>query len=175
MVYKKVDMERVRHQATEIRLLGLDVDGVLTDGRLHIDTEGREHKIFHARDGFGLRQVLEAGIEIAIISGRSSPAVMARMVDLGISEVHLGQRNKLPVIKAIMKRMKIDFDAVAYVGDDVPDVEIMKQAGLAVAVADAHPELDAIADWHTSLGGGYGAVREVCDLLLAAQAESAAR
>jgi 3-deoxy-D-manno-octulosonate 8-phosphate phosphatase (KDO 8-P phosphatase) len=171
VVYKKVDLEIVRQQATSVRLLVLDVDGVLTDGRLQYDADGRECKEFHVRDGYGIRRALEAGIEVALISGRKSTPVKQRAKELGIRHVHLGIADKLPELEKLTSRLGIDMDAVAYVGDDVPDLPCLAAAGLAIAVADAHSDLDAVADWHTHSGGGLGAVREVCDLLLAAHRE----
>jgi 3-deoxy-D-manno-octulosonate 8-phosphate phosphatase (KDO 8-P phosphatase) len=169
VVYKKVDLDRVYEQAASVQLLVLDVDGVLTDGRLHFDSNGNEYKVFHVRDGYGIRQLLEAGFQIAVISGRKSVAVEKRTAELGIHHVHLGVREKLPVLEGLLKQLGIDASAAAYVGDDMPDVECMQLAGLSIAVADAHHQLDAVADWHTHHGGGDGAVREVCDLLLAAR------
>jgi 3-deoxy-D-manno-octulosonate 8-phosphate phosphatase (KDO 8-P phosphatase) len=168
-VYKKVDLDKVYEQAAAIRLLVLDVDGVLTDGRLHFDSKGNEAKVFHVRDGYGIRQLLEAGLTVAVISGRKSKAVEKRVAELGIEHVHLGVSDKLGVFESLLKQLGLDASAAACVGDDTPDLECMRAAGLAIAVADAHHDLDAVADWHTHLGGGQGAVREVCDLLLAAR------
>jgi len=168
VVYKKVDLDKVHRQATGIRLLVLDVDGVLTDGRLQFDADGRECKVFHVRDGFGIRRVLDAGIEVALLSGRKSTPVRQRAKELGIKHVHLGIADKLPELEKMADKLGIELSAVACVGDDVPDLPCLAAAGLAIAVADAHADLDAVADWHTHSGGGLGAVREVCDLLLAA-------
>lgn len=169
MVYKKVDMDRVRQQAAGIRLLVLDCDGVLTDGHIHYDADGREFKVFHVRDGYGIRRLLDAGVEIAVISGRGCVAVEKRMAELGVQHVHLGVGDKIAVFRELLDRLGLEAADVACVGDDVPDLECMDAAGLAIAVADAHPDLDAVADWHTHQGGGRGAVREVCDLLLRAR------
>ena len=169
MVYKKVDMDKVRQQAAGIRLLVLDCDGVLTDGRIQYDADGREFKVFHVRDGYGIRRLLDAGVEIAVISGRGCVAVEKRMAELGVQHVHLGVGDKIAVFRELLDRLGFEATDVACVGDDVPDLECMDAAGLAIAVADAHPDLDAVADWHTHLGGGRGAVREVCDLLLRAR------
>ena len=166
MVYKKVDMDKVRQQASEVRLLVLDVDGVLTDGRLQFDAQGRECKVFHVRDGYGIRRLLDAGIEVALISGRKSVPVEKRAQELGIRHVYLGVENKLARLRLLAEKIGVSQNAIACVGDDVPDIECMRAAGLAIAVADAHADLDAVADWHTHHGGGQGAVREVCDLLL---------
>ncbi len=169
VVYKKVDMDKVRRQASSINLLVLDVDGVLTDGSIGLDAEGREYKVFHVRDGYGIRRVLDAGIEVAIISGRSCLAVEQRASELGIRHVHLGVADKIAVLNDLLTKLGLATEAVACVGDDTPDLDCMRAAGLAVAVADAHADLDAVADWHTQHGGGRGAVREVCDLLLSAR------
>ncbi len=169
MVYKKVDMEKVRQQAGGIALLVLDVDGVMTDGRIQLDADGREFKVFHVRDGCGIRQVLDAGIEVAIISGRSCVAVEKRAADLGIKHVHLGVSNKIAVFNELLQKLDLTAAVTACVGDDTPDIECLQAAGLAIAVADAHQDLDAVADWHTQKAGGRGAVREVCDLLLSAR------
>jgi 3-deoxy-D-manno-octulosonate 8-phosphate phosphatase (KDO 8-P phosphatase) len=150
-------------------LLVLDVDGVLTDGRLHFDSKGQEGKVFHVRDGYGIRKLLEAGFTVAVISGRKSTAVKKRMAELGIEHVYLGVSDKLTVFNGLLQKLGITAAAAACVGDDTPDLECLQAAGLAIAVADAHHDLDAVADWHTHLGGGQGAVREVCDLLLAAR------
>jgi 3-deoxy-D-manno-octulosonate 8-phosphate phosphatase (KDO 8-P phosphatase) len=157
----------LREKAAAIRLLVLDVDGVLTDGRLHFDADGKEHKIFHSHDGYGLHRLMDAGIEVAVISGRRSLAVKARLAELEILHVYLGKPNKLAALNEIMSRLELSAESVAYVGDDVPDRQCMEHVGLAVAVADAHRAITAIADWSTSLGGGRGAVRQVCDLILA--------
>jgi 3-deoxy-D-manno-octulosonate 8-phosphate phosphatase (KDO 8-P phosphatase) len=162
-------MDKVRQQAAHIRLLALDVDGVLTDGRLQYDARGRECKVFHVRDGCGLRQIIDAGFQVALISGRQSVPVETRAEELGIQHVYLGVTDKLAVLGELTEKLRVDLASVAYVGDDVPDIGCLQAAGLAIAVADAHASLDAIVDWHTHLGGGQGAVREVCDLLLAAQ------
>jgi 3-deoxy-D-manno-octulosonate 8-phosphate phosphatase (KDO 8-P phosphatase) len=168
VVYKKVDLDRVRLKAADIHLLVLDVDGVLTDGHLPFDAKGRECKVFHVRDGYGIRRVLEMGIEVALISGRKSVPVKKRADELGIQHVFLGAKDKLATLNKLAEKLGISLSAIACVGDDVPDLECMRAAGLGIAVADAHSDLDAVADWHTHLGGGQGAVREVCDLLLSA-------
>jgi len=169
VVYKKVDMDKVQKQAAAVRLLVLDCDGVLTDGRIQYDADGREFKVFHVRDGFGIRRLLQSGVQIAVISGRGCVAVEKRMAELGVQHVHLGVSDKLSVFRELLERLGLSAADAACVGDDVPDLECMQAAGLAIAVADAHPDLDAVADWHTQQGGGLGAVREVCDLLLRAR------
>lgn len=160
------DFENVRAKAAAIRLLVLDVDGVLTDGRLQFDADGREQKVFHAQDGYGIRRLMEAGIEVAVISGRKSLAVKSRLAELRLVHSYLGVDEKLSSLQKIMNTMELSPESVAYVGDDIPDQECMQYVGLAIAVANAHPAVVVIADWQTELGGGQGAVREVCDRLL---------
>lgn len=159
----------VWQRARAIRLLILDVDGVLTDGRLYFGPKGETLKVFHVRDGHGLKMAQRAGIEVAFVSGRRSDAAYHRAKELGISRFHEGVRDKVAVMEEIMAAMQIQPAEVAAVGDDLVDLPIMARAGLAVAVADAVPEVLAAAQWVTSLPGGSGAVREVCDLLLKAQ------
>ena len=152
-----------------IRLLVLDVDGVMTDGRLHYDAQGREAKVFHVHDGHGIKQAMRAGIEIAVISGRRSAAVKARLAELGIEHVRLGQETKSRAFTDLTTRLDIPPEACACMGDDEPDLPIMQAAGIGIAVANAHPTVRGQADWQTALGGGQGAVREVCDALIAAR------
>ena len=155
-----------------IRLLVLDVDGVLTDGRLHYGPEGERDKVFHVRDGFGLRAVAAAGVTVAVISGRDTPAVAQRCAELGIREVQQGVADKAQALEALLARLGIAARECACVGDDTPDVPLLRRAGLAVAVADAHADARRVAHRRTRLGGGAGAVREVCDWLLAARARA---
>jgi 3-deoxy-D-manno-octulosonate 8-phosphate phosphatase (KDO 8-P phosphatase) len=156
-------------RARRVRLLVLDVDGVLTDGRLHIGALGEETKVFHVRDGSGIVAVQRAGIVVAIISGRDSPAVTRRAAELGIRHVRQGASDKGAVLEALLDELQLPAEALACVGDDTPDLPMLERAMLAVAVADAHPSARAAAHWTTSAAGGHGAVREVCDLLLTAQ------
>ena len=151
-----------------VRLLVLDVDGVLTDGRLHITANGEETKVFHVRDGSGIVAVQRAGIAVAIISGRDSPAVTRRAAELGIRHVRQGIADKGAALDELLRELQVTAEALACVGDDTPDVPMLERATLAVAVADAHPTARAAAHWTTPAAGGHGAVREVCDLLLTA-------
>ena len=155
-----------------IRLLVLDVDGVLTDGRLRYGPEGENVKVFHVRDGYGIRALAAAGVTIAVISGRSSAAVVRRCAELGIHELQQGVEDKAQALEALLARLGVAARDCACVGDDVPDVAMFRLAGLAVAVADAHPEARRAAHRRTRLAGGAGAVREVCDWLLAARARA---
>jgi len=159
----------VQERAKGIRLLILDVDGVLTDGSLYFGPGGEALKVFHVRDGQGIKMAQRAGIEVAFLSGRRSDAAYHRARELGITRFHEGLRDKVVVLEEIMAAMQIGPAEVAAVGDDLVDLPHMRRVGLAVAVADAGPEVKAAAHWVTTLPGGKGAVREVCDLLLKAQ------
>lgn len=158
-----------KKQASQIQLLVLDVDGVMTDGRLYFDANGQEAKVFHVRDGFGIKQVMKLGIEVAVISGRKSKAVEVRMAELGIKHVKLGQEKKIDALLAITEFLDVPMENVACLGDDLPDLPLIEAAGLGIAVADAHSTLLASADWCTQLVGGRGCVREVCDFLVEAR------
>jgi 3-deoxy-D-manno-octulosonate 8-phosphate phosphatase (KDO 8-P phosphatase) len=149
-----------------IRLLVLDVDGVLTDGRLWFGPDGEVMKSFHVRDGVGIKAVLGAGIEVAIISGRGSAAVERRAAELGIRHVRLGCENKAQALRDLLAELGVAASATACVVDDTPDLPMMALVALPVAVADAHPDVIAAARRVTVRPGGVGAVREVCDLLI---------
>ena len=163
-------MDAVLERARHIRLLVLDVDGVLTDGRLYLSAAGEELKVFHVRDGSGLVAVQRAGITVAIISGRDSAAVTRRAAELGIRHVRQGVGDKGAALDQLLDELGVSAAATACVGDDTPDVPMLRRAGLAIGVADAHPALLAAAHWVTPSNGGHGAVREACDLLLSARA-----
>ena len=149
-------------------MLVLDVDGVLTDGSIMYDDAGREMKTFHARDGFGIEMLQRAGVEVAILSGRKTPAVARRARELGIERCIQGSRDKVRDFKVLLGSLRLEAKAAAYVGDDVPDLKVMGLAGLAVAVADAHPSVKKAADHVTKIPGGRGAVREVADMIVSA-------
>jgi len=161
-----------RTDPAAIELLVLDVDGVLTDGRLYYGARGEVLKVFDVKDGHGIRRLLKSGVEVAIISGRDSPAVRRRARDLGIRHVFQGAGDKLAVLQKLLQQLRVEPRACACIGDDVPDVPMMRAAGLAFAVADAHPEALAAADRVTPNPGGRGAVRSVCDLLIAAREDA---
>lgn len=162
----KPNREPTEEQAARVSLLVLDVDGVMTDGRLYFDANGEEAKVFHVRDGFGIKQIMKTGIAVAVISGRRSKAVERRIAELNIEHARLGQEDKLDALVEISDSLGIPMNEIACMGDDLPDLPLLEAAGLGIAVADAHPELLAIADWHTQLAGGHGCVREVCDRLI---------
>jgi 3-deoxy-D-manno-octulosonate 8-phosphate phosphatase (KDO 8-P phosphatase) len=157
-------------RAAAIRLAVFDVDGVMTDGRLYLGPGGEETKALHVRDGLGLKRLAGAGVEVAVISGRASPAVAARLADLGITEVYLGQGDKAVCLAALRDERGLADHQIAVMGDDLPDVPLMAGAGLALAVADAVPEVRRAAHWVSIAPGGHGAVREACDLIVTALA-----
>ncbi len=159
----------IMDRARRVKLAVFDVDGVLTDGRLWYSDDGRELKSFNVKDGLGLKRLLANGIEVAIITARHSPMVTERTAELGIAHVHQGQDDKLACFNGLLQALELAADEVAYTGDDLPDLGPMMCVGLAIAVADAHATVRERAHWHTSLPGGSGAVREVCDLILTAQ------
>ncbi len=162
-------MQQLVEKAKKIRLVSFDVDGVLTDGRLFFDNQGQESKGFHARDGLGIKLLRQSGVEVAVISGRRSQSVTQRMAALDIAYVFQGQDNKLIALEELCQTLKIDYEQVAHVGDDVLDIPVMKRIGLSVAVQDAHDIVKLNADWCTDLPGGHGAAREVCDFVMKAQ------
>lgn len=168
MKYHRSEAE-VKERAARIRLLILDVDGVLTDGGLILHADGQESKVFHVHDGHGIRLVQRAGIEVALLTGRSSQVVADRAKNLGIELVVQGSRNKLIDYEKMLQQRRLDDQNVAYVADDLVDVPVLRRAGLAVAVADATVHIRDYCHACTISKGGKGAVREVCDFLLKAQ------
>ena len=160
-----------RERARGIRALVLDVDGVLTDGRIHYAPShpDEEAKSFHCRDGLGLRLAGKAGWHLALLTGRDSQVVARRARELGIPDVMQGAFPKLPVFEDWCRRRAVSPDEVAYMGDDLVDVPIMRRVGLAAAVADAHPEAIRAAAWVSQRDGGNGAVRELIEFMLQAQ------
>lgn len=159
----------VRERASKIRLAAFDIDGTLTDGCLRFAADGHEFKVFNAHDGFGLKRLQAHGIEVALISARISHAVAIRAEELDITHVYQGQDDKRECLAHVMSALKLDPEQAAFTGDDLPDLPALRSAGLAIAVANAHPALDAWVHWRTPQPGGHGAARNVCDLLLAAQ------
>ena len=161
--------------ARQIRLLILDVDGVMTDGGLQFDNQGEEYKTFNSLDGHGIRMLLECGIEIAVITGRNSGIVSHRMNELGVSHIYQGYRDKLLAYEKLLQVTDFEPEQTAYVGDDIPDLPLMRRVGLAIAVQNAHGFVKQHCDWVTTARGGNGAVREVTDFILQAQSLLAAR
>lgn len=162
-------MAVVLEKAKKLKLLILDVDGVLTDGRLFFDNEGTEYKCFHARDGHGIKLLRQTGVEVAVISGRNSNSVALRMKNLGIEHVYQGHENKQSAFIELLEKTGVTPEQAGHVGDDLLDLPIMMRVGLAIAVQDANFAVKERADWCTTLPGGQGAVREVCDFIMQAQ------
>lgn len=161
--------ERVLTRAARVRLAVFDIDGVFTDGRLWFTDDGREFKVFHVLDGLGIKLLAEAGVRTAIISSRFSPVVGRRAAELGIELVYQDQDDKLACFQRILAALRLATEQAAYTGDDLPDLPVLKRAGLSVAVSNAHPMLGPHCHYRTHAPGGAGAVREVCDLILHAQ------
>ncbi|PWN56537.1 KdsC family phosphatase [Abyssibacter profundi] len=159
----------IQQRAARIKLVVLDIDGVLTDGKLYLAPDGTELKTSSVRDGLGIRLLLDAGIQVAVISGRPSQAYQNRLRSLGVEHIVLSTRVKLPTYEALLETLQLQDDEVACMGDDSPDVPLLERVGLALTVADAHPSAQAAAHWISQYRGGHGAVREACDLILAAQ------
>jgi 3-deoxy-D-manno-octulosonate 8-phosphate phosphatase (KDO 8-P phosphatase) len=156
-------------RAARIRLAVFDVDGTLTDGHLMYGESGHETKVFHVHDGLGLKRLHANGVQVAIISARISHPVALRAEELDIAHVYQGQNNKRDCLLELLDALQLAPEQAAFVGDDLPDLAPMRVAGLAVAVANAHPWVAEQAHWQTTHAGGAGAAREVCDLILHAQ------
>ena len=164
-LFMKIDQELIKAAAT-IEFVVFDVDGVFTDGRIWIDAQGNETKSFHVRDGHGIRMLLHFGVQVAVLSGRNSKAVETRMRELGVNDVLQGHIDKRSAFNELIQGKGLSNQQVAYVGDDIVDVQAMGLAGLSFAVADAHAWVKQQADAVTKNTGGHGAVREVCELIL---------
>lgn len=156
-------------RAQAVRVLMLDVDGVLTDGRLLYLPDGREAKSFHVRDGLGIQLMIASGVPVALISGRNSEATVRRAEELGIQLTYLGIKDKEEAFSDILRRLDLEQHQAAYVGDDLPDLHLMTRVGLSFAVADAAPEVRAAAHVVLRANGGQGAVREACERILKAK------
>jgi 3-deoxy-D-manno-octulosonate 8-phosphate phosphatase (KDO 8-P phosphatase) len=161
--------ERIAERAARVQLLLMDCDGVLTDGRIHLTENRDEQKSFLVRDGHGIVMLHRAGVATGIISGRTSSLVVRRAAELGMSYVRQGTHNKTVDYAELLEQAGVEADRTAFIGDDVTDIPLMLRSGFAVAVADAVPETKEAAHFVTSLPGGFGAVREVCELILRSQ------
>ncbi|WP_028388476.1 KdsC family phosphatase [Legionella fairfieldensis] len=162
-------MNELLEKAKNIKCLICDVDGVLTDGCLYIDNQGNELKTFHVQDGMGLKLLMAAGIEVAIITTSQNAVIDHRMKQLGIQHYFKGQIDKREAFAQLKMRLNLKDQEFAYIGDDLPDLAIIQQVGLSVAVANAVNQVKEFASWQTEQHGGRGAVREVCELILNAQ------
>lgn len=155
-----------------VKLLICDIDGVFSDGRIYMGNNGEELKTFHTRDGFGVKALRSAGIEVAVITGRNSRIVENRFRALGVPHIYQGQEDKRIAFNELLQQLALSPAEVAYIGDDIPDLALIEACGLGVAVADAHPLVAEAANYVTRIKGGEGAVRELCDLLLQSQGHS---
>jgi 3-deoxy-D-manno-octulosonate 8-phosphate phosphatase (KDO 8-P phosphatase) len=161
-------MTQITEKLKQIRLVIFDVDGVLTDGSLIMGDDGQEYKAFNAKDGHGMKMLLASGVEIGIISARNSMVVTNRMQSLGINHVYQGQRDKLVAFTDLKKKLNLHPEQIAYVGDDLLDLCIMREVGLPIAVQDATKEVVKLSDIQTTSPGGKGAAREVCEMIMQA-------
>lgn len=157
----------------DLRLIAFDVDGVFTDGRIYFSDDGVETKAFHTQDGFGVRRLLDTGLAVAVISGRTSGAVERRMAELGVPHVILGCKDKVAAMQDLAASLGIDMRHCAFVGDDMPDLALLERVGISMAVANAVAAVQERCDYVTRRSGGNGAVREICDLVVAAIGEDA--
>lgn len=164
-IYGPINAE-VAEKFKQIKLFICDIDGVFSDGRIYLGNQGEELKAFHTRDGFGIKAIINAGIQIAVITGRDSKIVEKRMSSLGIQHIFQGQSDKNIAYDRLKQQLAVTDDQIAYIGDDMPDFEVMQRVGLSIAVNDAHPIILNIADYTTRSKGGFGAVREACDIFL---------
>jgi 3-deoxy-D-manno-octulosonate 8-phosphate phosphatase (KDO 8-P phosphatase) len=162
-------MQDILTRTKEIKLVIFDVDGVLTDGSIIIGDDGEEYKAFNSRDGHGMKLLQYTGVEIGIITGRTSQVVEHRMTSLGINHVYQGQRVKLPAFEQMLEHLNLKPEQCAYVGDDWVDLAVMNRVGLAIAVQDADAIVKKHAHWTTPSKGGKGAAREVCELIMEGQ------
>lgn len=161
--------DQVTEKARQIELLVLDVDGVLSDGRLYYSNGGEESKAFSIADGLGIKMLQARGVQVAIITGRSSAIVERRAAELGIAHLAQGREDKLQALQELCTAEQISLDVVAYMGDDLPDLAAIQAARLGMTVADGSDFVAAHADWRSERGGGCGAVREACEFILDAQ------
>ena len=159
----------LRARLSKVRLAVFDVDGVFTDGLFYLSDDGSETKAFHTQDGYGIRMLIKAGFEVAVISGRRSPAAERRMTELGVQHAFFACKDKVATFEALSTKLGISRIETLYAGDDIPDAGLMQAVGVAVAVANAVPAIKQLAAFVTGRAGGSGAVREICELLVDAR------
>lgn len=161
--------QEILQKAKKIRLLILDVDGVLSDGKLYFSNSGEETKAFNSLDGHGIKMLQKSGVEVAIITGRTSHIVAKRAEGLGIKHLIQGREDKLNALNELLENRNLNDDEIAHMGDDYPDLPIIRRVGLGLSPANAHPVVAHYSHWQSQYKGGNGAVREACDLLMTAQ------
>lgn len=162
-------MQDILNLAKKIKLVVFDVDGVLTDGSLFFGDDGQEYKAFYSRDGLGIKLLQRTGVEVGVITARESELVKHRMQNLDIKHFYQGRLDKIAAYEEMIKKLNVTPEQTAYAGDDVVDLPVMKQVGLAIAVQDAHPFVKKHAHWITEHYGGRGAARDICELIMEAQ------
>ncbi len=160
---------QVREKAKQLKLALFDVDGVLTDGKLHYGPDGEQLKVFHALDGHGLKMLQMVGVDVGVISARKSPALQKRLNDLGVRHCYLGVNDKLSVFNQLVLELGLSREQCAFTGDDVIDLSVMQACGLKFSVENGHFIVKKLADWIAPLNGGHGAVRAICDVILYSQ------
>jgi 3-deoxy-D-manno-octulosonate 8-phosphate phosphatase (KDO 8-P phosphatase) len=168
-VTHKIYPPEIIAKAAKIKCLICDVDGVFSDGQIYLSNSGEELKAFYVPDGQWIKYLLASGVEMAVITGRSSNLVQQRMEALGIRHIYQGQQDKMPAFKEILNKLNLQPEQVAYIGDDLPDLPLIHEAGLGITVPNAISFVQQRAAWQTQAAGGYGAIREVCELLLDSQ------
>ncbi len=166
---KHLSLEQIRQKAQAIKLLLLDVDGVLSDGKLYFSAEGYEMKAFNTLDGHGIKMLRRSGVEVGIITGRNSPIVAKRAGDLGIKLLIQGREDKFKALQELLEQFPCELENIAFMGDDYPDLLVMCRVGLALTVKNAHCEVVQQSHWQSTFNGGEGAVRDACDLIMKAQ------
>jgi 3-deoxy-D-manno-octulosonate 8-phosphate phosphatase (KDO 8-P phosphatase) len=159
----------VWQKAQKIKLFVCDIDGVFSDGRIYLGDNGEELKAFHTKDGYGIKALGTSGVDVAVITGRKSTIVQTRMTSLNVKHIVQGEENKLPALKAIIASLQLTPEQVAYIGDDMPDFDCLNYVGFSIAVNDAHPAILNLCNYTTYIRGGFGAVRETCDLIMQSQ------
>lgn len=164
-----MELRAIHAVARRLKLVVFDIDGVLTDGSLYYGPQGESLKVFNVRDGYGMKALQRHGLKVAVITGRDSEMTAARMRDLGVDQLVQGREDKGVALDELLVKMKVSADETAYMGDDVVDIPALRKVALAMTVQDAHPEVIPVAHWRSRQPGGRGAVREACDLLLAAR------
>lgn len=159
----------VWQKAAKIKLFVCDIDGVFSDGRIYLGNSGEELKAFHTKDGYGVKALGASGVDVGVITGRKSNIVQTRMTALNVKHIVQGEENKLPALKAMAASLQLSPEQIAYIGDDMPDFDCLNYVGLSIAVNDAHPAILKLCDYITYTRGGFGAVRETCDLIMQSQ------
>ncbi len=162
-------MQNIIDKAKNIKLVIFDVDGVLTDGRLYMPDEHVQYKAFHCHDGLGIILLMQSGVDVGIITMHQSPLITQRMESLGVKHVYQGQKKKMNAYVDLTDKLQLSDEQVCYVGDDLPDLPLIRRAGLGITVASAPEFIRQHADWHTNKNGGHGAAREICEVIMSAQ------